>query len=128
MWAVNETLATLQRAFLLRSCSDTVFAARTRACLKHEFKRCSAPCVERISETYYRASVADSRAFLTGGSRKIQQQFADLMHEASDAEAFEQAAGYRDRIRALTRLPAGHGINLPGLGEADVIVAHPVCR
>ena len=124
VWAVNETLATLQRAFLLRSCSDTVFAARTRPCLQHQIKRCSAPCVDRISETDYQASVADARAFLTGGSRKIQQQFADLMQEASDAEAFEQAAGYRDRIRALTRIQARHGINLQGIGEADVIAVH----
>ncbi|MDA1091266.1 MAG: excinuclease ABC subunit UvrC [Proteobacteria bacterium] len=123
-WAVNETLATLQRAFLLRSCSDTVFAARTRPCLQHQIKRCSAPCVDRISETDYLASVADARAFLTGGSRTIQQQFADLMQKASDAEAFEKAAGYRDRIRALTRIQARHGINLQGIGETDVIAVH----
>lgn len=124
VWAVNETLATLQRAFLLRSCSDTVFASRTRPCLQHQIKRCSAPCVGRISEDDYQASVGDARAFLTGGSRKIQQQFAVLMQDASDAEEFEVAAGYRDRIRALTRIQARHGISLQGIGEADVIAVH----
>jgi len=124
VWAVNDALATLQRAFLLRSCSDTTFAARTRPCLQHQIKRCSAPCVGRISEAEYLDSVADARAFLSGESRKIQQQFAVLMQQASDAEAFEKAAGYRDRIRALTRIQAHQDINLQGIGETDVIAAH----
>ncbi len=124
VWAVNEALATLQRAFLLRSCTDTVFAHRTRPCLLHQIKRCSAPCVGRISEAEYRASVEHARAFLTGGSRKIQHHFARLMQDASDAEEYEKAASYRDRIRALTRIQAHQDINLKGVGDADVIGVH----
>ncbi|MBI3113740.1 MAG: GIY-YIG nuclease family protein, partial [Rhodospirillales bacterium] len=105
-WAVNETLNVLQRAFLLRSCTDAVFAARTRPCLLHQIKRCSAPCVGRIGEAEYRQSVKEAREFLKGGSQKIQQRFAKQMQEASDAENYEEAAGYRDRIRALTSVQA----------------------
>ena len=124
VWAVNEALATLQRAFLLRSCTDTVFANRTRPCLLHQIKRCSAPCVGRISEAEYGASVEHARAFLAGGSQKIQRHFARLMQAASDTEEYEKAAGYRDRIRALTRIQAHQDINLKGVGDADVIGAH----
>ena len=124
VWAVNETLAVLQRAFLLRSCTDTVFAARTRPCLLYQIKRCSAPCVGRISEAEYGASVEHARAFLAGGSQKIQRHFSRLMQDASDAEEYEKAAGYRDRIRALTRIQAHQDINLKGVGDADVIGAH----
>ena len=124
VWAVNEALATLQRAFLLRSCTDTVFANRTRPCLLHQIKRCSAPCVGRISEAEYGASVEHARAFLAGGSQKIQRHFSRLMQDASDAEEYEKAAGYRDRIRALTRIQAHQDINLKGVGDADVIGAH----
>jgi len=124
VWAVNETLATLQRAFLLRSCTDTVFASRTRPCLLHQIKRCSAPCVDRIDEADYRVSVDHARAFLAGGSRPIQEHFSRLMQKASDAEEFEQAAAYRDRIRALTRIQAQYDINLAGIGEADAVAVH----
>ena len=124
VWAVNEALATLQRAFLLRSCTDTVFANRTRPCLLHQIKRCSAPCVGRISEAEYGASVEHARAFLAGGSQKIQRHFSRLMQDASDAEEYEKAAGYRDRIRALTRIQAHQDINLKSVGDADVIGAH----
>ena len=124
VWAVNEALATLQRAFLLRSCTDTVFANRTRPCLLHQIKRCSAPCVGRISEAEYGASVEHARAFLAGGSQKIQRHFSRLMQDASDAEEYEKAAGYRDRIRALTRIQAHQDINLKGVGDADVIGTH----
>ena len=123
-WAVNETLNVLQRAFLLRSCTDAVFAARTRPCLLHQIKRCSAPCVGRIDEADYRQSVEEARAFLKGGSQKIQQRFARQMQAASDAENYEQAASYRDRIRALTSVQAHQDINLAGVGEADVVAAH----
>jgi len=124
VWAVNETLATLQRAFLLRSCSDAVFASRIRPCLLHQIKRCSAPCVGRIDEAEYRVSVEQARAFLSGGSRRIQEHFDALMQAASDAEEFEQAAAYRDRIRALTRIQAQHDLNLQGIGEADAVSVH----
>ena len=123
-WSVNQTLAVLQRAFLLRSCSDSVFAARTRPCLLHQIKRCSAPCVGRIDETEYAELVAQSRAFLRGDSQRIQRLLAERMEKASDALAFEEAAGYRDRIRALTAVQSHQDINLGGIGEADVIASH----
>ncbi|HEX9701782.1 MAG TPA: excinuclease ABC subunit UvrC [Rhodospirillales bacterium] len=124
VWAVNETLNVLQRAFLLRSCTDAVFAGRTRPCLLYQIKRCSAPCVGRVGEAEYRESVEQARAFLKGESQKIQRHFAHLMQEASDGQAFEKAAGYRDRIRALTRVQAHQDINLRQLGEADVVALH----
>ena len=124
VWAVNEALSVLQRAFLLRTCTDTVFASRTRPCLLHQIKRCSAPCVGRASEADYKVSVDQAHAFLTGGSQKIQRHFAALMQTASDAEEFELAAAYRDRIRALTRIQAHPDVNLKAVGEADVVAAH----
>lgn len=123
-WAVNETLGVLQRAFLLRSCTDAVFAARTRPCLLHQIKRCSAPCAGRIDEKDYAALVDQARRFLTGDSQAIQRQFARAMQAASDALEFEMAAQYRDRIQALTRVQAHQDINLQGVGTADVIAAH----
>ncbi len=123
-WAVNETLAVLQRAFLLRSCSDAVFAARTRPCLLFQIKRCSAPCVGRIDDAAYGDLVRQAHAFLSGDSREIQQRLAQRMQAASDALAFEDAAQYRDRIRALTRVQAHQDIYLAGIAEADVIAAH----
>ncbi len=123
-WAVNQTLAVLQRAFLLRTCSDSVFASRTRPCLLYQIKRCAAPCVGRIGEADYGALVAEAHAFLRGDSQRIQRNLARRMEEASDALAFEEAAGYRDRIRALTAVQSHQDINLAGIGEADVIAAH----
>ena len=121
IWAVNEALATLQRAFLLRSCTDSVFTSRTRPCLLFQIKRCSAPCVNKINEEDYLVSVDHARAFLNGGSSQIQREFSQLMQEASDSEKFEVAAGYRDRIRALTRIQAKYDTNLKGIGEVDAI-------
>jgi excinuclease ABC subunit C len=123
-WAVNQTLTVLQRAFLLRSCSDAVFASRTRPCLLYQIKRCSAPCVGRISESDYGELVAQARTFLRGGSQTIQREFALRMEAASAALAFEEAAEYRDRIRALTAVQSHQDINLAGLGEADVFGSH----
>lgn len=122
-WAVNKTLAALQRAFLLRTCSDAVFQARTRPCLLHQIKRCSAPCVGRISAEAYAALVADARAFLGGGSQEVQRALARKMEEASAELLFEDAATYRDRIRALTAVQSQQDINLAGVGDADVIAA-----
>ncbi len=124
VWAVNETLTILQRAFLLRSCSDSIFAGRTRPCLLYQIKRCSAPCVGRIEDSDYAALVDQARAFLVGGSQDIQRRLAQRMEDASQALAFEQAAQYRDRIRALSRIQAHQDINLHGIGTADVIAAH----
>ena len=123
VWAVNETLNVLQRAFLLRSCTDTVFANRTRPCLLYQIKRCSAPCVDKIAPDAYGELVAEAKAFLSGDSRQIQRRFADVMQKASDNLEFELAAQYRDRIRALTRIQAHQDINLSGTGDADVIAA-----
>lgn len=124
-WSVNETLQTLQRAFLLRTCSDAQFAGRTRPCLLHQIKRCAAPCVGRISETDYGVLVDQARAFLTGKSQAIQQDLADAMQEASDELNFELAAQLRDRIAALTRVQArSEQVNAAGLVEADVVAAH----
>jgi excinuclease ABC subunit C len=123
-WAVNETLAVLQRAFLLRSCTDAVFSARTRPCLLHQIKRCSAPCVGRVSEDDYAILVGEAREFLTGQSQKVQKRLAGLMQQASDRLEFEIAAQYRDRINALTRVQAHQDINIGGSAGVDVVAAH----
>jgi excinuclease ABC subunit C len=122
--AVNKTLAALQRAFLLRTCSDAVFAGRTRPCLLHQIKRCSAPCVGYIDETAYAAMVAEAHAFLSGDSRRVQEDLVRRMEEASRNLDFEEAAKLRDRIRALTAVQAHQDVNLDGLGDADVIALH----
>ena len=124
VWAVNETLAVLQRAFLLRTCKDSVFANRTRPCLLHQIKRCSAPCVDQISESDYRESVKQAQLFLSGDSQQIQRRFAAVMQEASDNLEFELAAQYRDRIRALTRVQAHQDINLSSLRDSDVVAVY----
>ena len=123
-WAVNQTLTVLQQAFLLRSCSDAVFSSRTRPCLLHQIKRCSAPCVGRISEAEYSALIEESRAFLSGDSQTIQRHLAQQMQEASDALEFERAVHFRDRIRALARVQSRHDIDARGINEADIIAAH----
>lgn len=122
--AVNRTLNWLERAFLLRSCSDTVFATRTRPCLLHQIKRCSAPCVGRIAPDEYAGLVAQAGNFLGGRSQEVQRDLAARMQASSDALDFEAAAAYRDRIRALTQVQAHQGMNLSGLHDADVIAAH----
>ncbi|MBX9634953.1 MAG: excinuclease ABC subunit UvrC [Magnetospirillum sp.] len=122
--AVNQTLSALQRAFLLRSCSDAVFASRTRPCLLFQIKRCSAPCVERISRPEYLALVEEARAFLSGQSQRIQKDLAARMENASEAMEYEQAALYRDRIRALAKIQAHQDINPADVAEADVVALH----
>ncbi len=123
VWAVNETLSVLQRAFLLRSCTDTVFANRTRPCLLYQINRCAAPCVNKINEDDYSSLVNEAQEFLTGNSQKIQKRFAKLMQAASDDQEFELAAQYRDRIRALTRIQAHQDINFSDSINADIIAA-----
>ena len=122
--AVNQTLSHLQRAFLLRSCSDTVFSTRSRPCLLYQIKRCAAPCVERISHQDYDALVEQARAFLSGQSKSVQQKLVSQMEAASEAMAYEEAALYRDRIRALARIQARQDINPLDVEEADVIALH----
>ena len=119
--AVNRALATLQRAFLLRTCSDTVFANRDRPCLLYQIKRCAAPCVGRIDKAAYAKLVAEARTFLKGGNSKIQKDLAARMQAASDRMDFEDAADLRDRIAALTRIQGRQDIHLAGIGDADVI-------
>ncbi len=122
--AVNRTLNQLQRVFLLRNCTDSVFNARSRPCLLYQIKRCSAPCVGYISEDDYAGLVADAERFLSGKSTKIQAQLAQDMQKASEAMEFERAAALRDRIRALTNVQQNQGINPRTVTEADVIAVH----
>ena len=119
--AVNRTLNQLQKAFLLRTCSDSVFANRTRPCLLHQIKRCSAPCVGLVSAEEYAALVEDAALFLEGRSTRVQAELAARMAEASAGMEFERAAIYRDRIRALTQVQAHQGINPELTAEADVV-------
>jgi excinuclease ABC subunit C len=122
--AVNRTLVTLQKAFLLRSCSDSIFANRTRPCLLHQIKRCSAPCVGRIGREDYAGLIEEARAFLAGGSDAVQQRLAGEMQAAAAALDFEAAGLIRDRIRALTLVQGHQDIHVPGVVDADVIAAH----
>ncbi|HUN52529.1 MAG TPA: excinuclease ABC subunit UvrC [Candidatus Sulfotelmatobacter sp.] len=121
--AVNRTLAALQRAFPLRSCSDAEFAVRTRPCLQFQIKRCTAPCVRRIDAGHYAAIVAEARDFLSGRSQEIQRQLSAKMQDAAAAMDFETAAVFRDRIRSLAQIQAHQDINVESVGEADVIAA-----
>ena len=122
--AVKRTLIALQRAFLLRSCSDSIFATRTRPCLLYQIKRCSAPCVGRIDRDAYAKLVEDARDFLRGRTNEIQQQLAERMQQLSEALDFEAAAVLRDRIRALTHVQGHQDVTVEGLQDADVIAAH----
>src|SRR3954447_19748409 len=122
--AVNRTLITLQKAFLLRSCSDNVFANRTRPCLLFQIKRCSAPCVGRIEREAYAALLDQAQGFLAGRSHDVQQRLAVEMERASDTLDFEAAALIRDRIRALSLVQGHQDIHVAGIVDADVIAAY----
>ena len=122
--AVNRTLVTLQKAFLLRSCSDSIFAARTRPCLLHQIKRCSAPCVGRINQEDYAGLIDQARVFLSGRGDDVQQRLAAEMQAASEILDFEAAALIRDRIRALSLVQGHQEIHVPGVVDADVIAAY----
>ncbi|MFZ8879620.1 MAG: excinuclease ABC subunit UvrC [Paracoccaceae bacterium] len=122
--AVNKSLNQLQRVFQLRNCSDAMFETRTRPCLQYQIKRCSGPCVGRISARDYLASVKDAQRFLSGKSTEIQERLASQMAQASEAMEFERAAALRDRIRAMTQVQANQGINPRMVSEADVIALH----
>lgn len=122
--AVNRTLNQLQKVFLLRNCSDAMFASRTRPCLLYQIKRCSAPCTGLISEADYGALVADAERFLQGRTTAVQEGLASEMAEAARAMEYERAAALRDRIRALTQVQQAQGINPRGVAEADVIALH----
>ena len=122
--AVTRTLNTLQRAFLLRSCSDSVFAARTRPCLLFQIKRCSAPCVGRVDESAYRELVVETEDFLHGKSRNVQNRLVKEMTDASEALDFEAAARLRDRVKAMSQIHASQGINPATFEEADLFAAY----
>ncbi len=122
--AVNMTITALEKAFLLRSCSDGVFNNRKRPCLLYQIKRCSAPCVDRISPEAYSELVEQARAFLSGRSQRVQQDLVKQMEAASEAMDFEVAAEYRDRIRALAHIQSRQDVNVAGIDNADIFAAH----
>ena len=122
--AVNRTINMLERAFLLRSCSDAVFESRTRPCLLHQIKRCSAPCTGEIGLDDYRALVEEATRFLKGESQNARQMYQRLMQEAAENLDYEQAAKYRNRLWALAHVTADQTINPEGIGEADVFAAY----
>ncbi len=122
--AVNRTLNTLQKAFLLRSCSDSVYEARTRPCMLHQIRRCAAPCVGFVSLEDYDALVGEAEAFLRGKSRLVMARMSHDMQTASDALEFETAARLRDRIRALSSISQGTQINAETVDEADLFALH----
>ena len=122
--AVNRTINALQRAFLLRSCSDSFFEARTRPCLLYQIKRCSAPCTQEIDFAGYGELVREANEFLSGRSRAVQKEMAAEMDTASNALDFERAAIYRDRLAALSAITSHQGINPRTLEEADVFAVH----
>ncbi len=124
VWAVNQTVTAMQRVFLLRSCADTVFANRSRPCLLHQIKRCSAPCVGRIDAAEYAKLVAQAKGFLSGRANTVQRELAAEMEQASENLEFERAASLRDRIRGLTHVQGSGVINPASLEDADVIAAH----
>ncbi len=123
-WSVNQTVQALQRVFLLRACQDTVFANRTRPCLLFQIKRCSAPCVGRISQADYATLVGQAKSFLSGKSGAVQKDLAADMERASANLEFERAAALRDRIRGLSYIQGNDVINPASLTDADVIALH----
>ncbi len=122
--AVNRTLNTLQRAFLLRSCSDSVFESRTRACLLFQIKRCSAPCVNRIDLAGYHELVEETESFLNGKSQTVQEDIKAEMTKASEAMNFEAAAKLRDRLKAMSHIQSSQGVNPSTFDEADMFALH----
>ena len=123
-YSVNRTLNTLQKAFLLRSCSDSVYKSRTRPCMLHQIKRCAAPCTGLIGLDDYGRLVDQAEAFLRGRSRAVMERMAAEMQAASDDMEFERAARLRDRIRALASIAQEQQINPQTVDEADVFALH----
>ena len=124
VWAVNRTITALQRAFLLRSCSDGFFESRTRPCLLYQIKRCSGPCTREIDFAEYGELVREANAFLSGKSQAVKDELVAEMEKASAALDFERAAIYRDRLAALSAVQSHQGINPHGVEEADVFALH----
>src|SRR5262245_47774314 len=124
VWAVNRTITALQRAFLLRSCSDGFFESRTRPCLLYQIKRCSAPCTQEIDFPGYAELVREAKAFLSGKSQAVKEELAGEMEKASEAMDFERAAIYRDRLAALSAVQSSQGVNPRSVEDADVFAIH----
>ncbi|WP_394095337.1 excinuclease ABC subunit UvrC [Xanthobacter versatilis] len=124
VWAVDRTINALERAFLLRSCSDSYYENRTRPCLLHQIKRCAGPCTGEVSHTDYAELVREARAFLSGRSRAVKEELALEMEAASQELEFERAARLRDRLAALSAVQGSQGINPRGVEEADVFACH----
>ncbi len=122
--SVNRTLNQLQKVFLLRNCSDSMFEGRSRPCLQFQIKRCSAPCVAKIDGPAYANLVADAERFLQGKTTDVQANLATEMNRASNEMEFERAAALRDRIKALTQVQQSQGINPAGVTEADVVALY----
>jgi excinuclease ABC subunit C len=121
--AVGRTISALERAFLVRSCSDAVFESRTRPCLLFQIKRCAGPCTQEIAAADYDVLVKEAKLFLSGRSQAVKQLLARQMEEAAEAMEFERAAVYRDRLAALSAVQSTQGINPRGVEEADVFAA-----
>nr|WP_281380101.1 excinuclease ABC subunit UvrC [Prosthecomicrobium pneumaticum] len=122
--AVNRTVTAMQRAFLIRTCTDSVYETRTRPCLLHQIKRCSAPCTGEIALDDYAELVREAKGFLSGKSTAIRGQLAAEMEAAAAELDFERAAIYRDRIAAMSHVQGHQGINPQGVEEADVFAVH----
>ena len=122
--AVGRTINSLQRAFLIRTCTDSVFETRTRPCLLYQIKRCSGPCTHEVSDEGYAELVKEAKDFLSGKSQAVKTAIARQMNEASEDLDFERAAVYRDRLAALSHVQSHQGINPAGIEEADVFAIH----
>lgn len=122
--AVNRTIIDIERAFLLRSCSDSIFESRTRPCLQYQIKRCSAPCVDRIAPAEYNELVNQARNFLRGKSSGLKERLSKAMLEASEARDYERAAQIRDRLNALAQIQAHQSVYMEEIEEADILALH----
>ncbi len=122
--AVGRTINSLQRAFLIRTCTDSVFETRTRPCLLYQIKRCSGPCTHEVSDEGYAELVKEAKDFLSGKSQSVKTAIARQMNEAAEDLDFERAAVYRDRLTALSHVQSHQGINPAGIEEADVFAIH----
>ena len=118
---VQKTIETLQKTFLLRICNDNIFKTRKRPCLQFQIKRCSAPCVNLISQESYKESVLEAKNFLTGDTNDIKKKLVEKMYDASNKKKFEEAAIFRDRIKTLTEITASQNINIPELKNVDLL-------
>lgn len=122
--AVDEAILSLQRIFMIRNCSETMFSSRKRPCLQYHIKRCSAPCVNKISQDDYATAIQQAKSFLKGKTTVVQEMFSKKMMIASGAQDFETAAKFRDRIKMMSELQSKQLINVSGINDADIIVLH----